>query len=156
MAFETEEAGETLMLVRDIMSSPPVTVTPETTVQEVARLMSIHGIGSVVVVDKPTPPNKIVGIITDKDLIKRVLAPGKDPFKTKASDVMTTKVHLIYAQDTLRDAVYKMKSRGIGHLPVIDMETGQLVGMISKSDILLVAPEYLDMLSILWKRVPPE
>ncbi|MEB3845504.1 MAG: CBS domain-containing protein, partial [Desulfurococcales archaeon] len=91
MSYMEEEliGDEEILLVKDVMSTPPVTVSPDTSVKEIARIMSSKDIGSVIVVDDK---GEIVGIITERDLIKRVLAPGLDPEKTLARDIMTTRV----------------------------------------------------------------
>jgi CBS domain-containing protein len=142
---ELEEDEELLLVVKDVMSTPPITVSPETTAKEIARIMSVRGIGSVIVVDEK---GEIVGIITETDLIKRVLAPGLKPDTTKAKDIMTTKVVKTYASDKLSDAVYRMKDYGIGHLPVVDIQTGKLVGIISKTDVALLSPMFMELLYI--------
>ncbi|MEB3756412.1 MAG: CBS domain-containing protein [Desulfurococcales archaeon] len=147
MGYIEEELieDEELLLVKDVMSTPPITVTPETTVKEIARIMSVRGIGSVIVVDEK---GEIVGIITETDLIKRVLAPGLKPDTTKAKDIMTKKVVKTYASDKLTDAVYRLKDYGIGHLPVVDIQTGKLVGVISKTDVALLSPMFMELLYI--------
>ncbi|MCE4606400.1 MAG: CBS domain-containing protein [Desulfurococcales archaeon] len=147
MSYIEEELveDEELLLVKDVMSTPPITVTPETTVKDIARIMSVRGIGSVIVVDER---GEIIGIITETDLIKRVLAPGLKPNATRANDVMTRKVVKTYASDKLSDAVYRMKDYGIGHLPVVDIQAGKLVGVISKTDVALLSPMFMELLYI--------
>ncbi len=153
MSYMEEEliGDEEILLVKDVMSTPPVTVSPDTSVKEIARIMSSRDIGSVIVVDDK---GEIVGIITERDLIKRVLAPGLDPEKTLARDIMTTRVVKTYASDKLSDAVYRMKDYGVGHLPVVEIETGKLVGVISKTDIALLSPTFMELLYITKGRKP--
>ncbi len=150
MEIDEEYLGEEeILLVKDVMSTPPVTVKPDASVKEIARIMGSNGIGSVIVVNDK---GDIVGIVTERDLIKRVLAPGLDPEKTKASDIMTSKVVKTYSTDKLSDAVYRMKDYGIGHLPVIDIESKRLVGVLSKTDIALLSPTFIELLYITKRR----
>ncbi|MCE4615207.1 MAG: CBS domain-containing protein [Desulfurococcales archaeon] len=144
--MEEEPIGdEEILLVKDVMSTPPITVSLDTTAKEIARIMSVRGIGSVIVIDGK---GEIAGIITETDLIKRVLAPGLKPDETKAEDIMTRKVVKTYASDKLSDAVYRMKDYGIGHLPVVDIKTRKLVGLISKTDVALLSPMFMELLYI--------
>ncbi len=133
--------------VRDIMSSPVVTATPNTSVFEIAKKMSEENIGSVVIVNEV---GEVVGIVTENDLIRRVLAKGKDPFRTKASEVMTSPVIHISPDMDLKDAASLMVSKNIGHLVVI--ENNKLVGIIAEYDILRLAPNLLEVLYLRRRR----
>ena len=109
-----------------------VHVEPGDRVRNVARKMSDNNIGAVAVLDE----GKLVGLFTERDLMKRVVADGKNPDDTNVSDVMTTEIAVAAPADSLKACVEKMHSLGCRHLPVVD--EGKLVGMISLRDLLQV------------------
>ncbi len=129
--------------VRDVMTYNPITVKPTASIKEVAKLMADNKIGSVIVVNDD---GDVVGIITERDLVERVLAAGKDPSTLIASDVMTTRVYVISPDASIKDAADLMARRNIGHLPVV--EGRKLVGIISERDIIVVAPEIIELLYV--------
>ncbi len=135
---ETVEMGEFEDYpVSELMTSPPITARPSMTVKEAAKIMVENNIGSLVVVDEK---GSLIGIITVRDIIREVVAKGLSPDKIKIGDIMTRNIYYIMSDDTIRRAVEIMSERGIGHLPVVDPDTYKLVGIISKTDILKIAP----------------
>lgn len=132
----------------DIMSAPPVTASPSDTAQFAARKMVDSGVGSLIVVDEN---GSLLGIVTKTDLVRGVVAPGKDPLKVMLRDVMTRNPYYVTTESSVREAADIMGAYGIGHLPVLDPETQRVVGVISMRDIVRLAPHYIEI-ALLSKR----
>jgi len=107
-------------------------VRPDLTITDAARYMAEHNVGAVCVLDK----DRLVGILSERDLMKRVLAAQRNPATTKVSDVMTAKPVVMDIQDNWEKCGKVMKQAGIRHLPVV--EGDRLIGVISLRDILQV------------------
>ena len=106
------------------------TVSPESTVLEAAQIMNDQHIGSLVVVGHE---GGLVGIVTERDFLRRVIAASRDPSTTRVSEIMTRSI-LTCTPDTRLDEVRAtMRSRRIRHMPII--ENDRLVGMISIGDL---------------------
>lgn len=117
------------MKVNEAMTAQVVTATPQSTITEVAKTMARIESGAVpVVVD-----GKVVGLITDRDIVIRVVAEGGS-LSQPVSDVMSDEVETCREDDNLADAAALMASRQIRRLVVLN-ETGRLVGMLSLGDI---------------------
>ena len=131
-----------VILVRDVMTREVVTIKPDEPVIEAARLMKNHDIGSVVVV---TERDEVIGILTEKDLVTRVVAENRDVLRTRVREVMTPNPITVYDDTPLEIAARLMAEKGIGHLPVVD-KAGRLVGILAKSDIIEFTPELIEIL----------
>lgn len=105
-------------------------VSADTTVAEVARMMKTEDIGAIPV----GKDDRLVGMITDRDLTLRVIAEGRDPAKTKAEDVMTKGIIYCQTKQTVEDAIHLMDQKKVRRLPVLN-EKKRLVGMLSLGDI---------------------
>jgi CBS domain-containing protein len=120
-------------LVKDILAekgAEVITVQPQESVLKAARLMNEYKIGSLVV----TEGDLVVGIFTERDVLQRVVAEGKNPGSTLVSEVMTRHVACCRPQTTIEEARTVMRNRRIRHLPVVD-EDRQLFGLISIGDL---------------------
>src|SRR4030065_2441637 len=118
------------MRVNDIMAKPPVTISPATNVDEVARLMKEKGISSVILVTNGKP----VGIITERDLVHRVLASGKNPQKLMAADVCSKPVIAVSIHSPVEDAVATMKEHNIRRLVVVN-DNDPVAGVVTTDDV---------------------
>jgi len=105
-------------------------VSTETSVADIAKLLKKNDIGAVPVQEN----DKLVGIITDRDLVLRVTAEGRDPEKTSAKEVMSQNVIYCETHQTVEDAIHLMDQKKIRRLPVMD-ESKQVVGMLTVGDI---------------------
>lgn len=131
----------TRMLVKDAMSSPVVTTTEDTPTNIIAKLMDENNLGSVIVTNKDGKP---LGIITERDLVVRVLTKNLQPVAVKAKDIMTAPLATIEPEATISDAARRMSRLDIRRLGVI--YKGDLVGVISSKDILGVMPELIEII----------
>jgi len=129
------------MLVKDVMTSPVIAIDKEDTAQEAALLMDKNDVGCIIVTSNDEKP---VGIITERDMITRVLAKNTLPSKVKASKVMTSPLLTIDPDETLTEAARKMSRLNVRRLGVI--YKGNLVGLVSSKDILAVTPELLEII----------
>lgn len=102
----------------------------EATVLDAALLMNDHKIGALVV----TEAGQVVGMFTERDVLRRVVAERRDPAQTTIGEVMTADVVCSTAETTIDEARHVMKTRRIRHLPVVDDEVG-LLGMVSIGDL---------------------
>ncbi len=128
------------ILVRDIMSRPPITAKETETVAGVSKLMGKHDIGCVIIVDKTGNP---AGIITERDIVQRVAAKNVLPSELNVSQTMSKPVATISPGATVNDAAKFMNQRKIRRLAVID--AGKLVGIVTMKDILQVTPAIIDL-----------
>ena len=128
------------ILVRDIMSRPPITAKETETVAGVSKLMGKHDIGCVIIVDKAGNP---AGIITERDIVQRVAARNVLPSELKVAQTMSKPVATISPGATVNDAAKFMNHRKIRRLAVIDQ--GKLVGIVTMKDILQVTPAIIDL-----------
>lgn len=103
---------------------------PEATVLDAALLMNEHKIGCLVVMES----DQVVGIITERDLLQRVLAQRRDPVQTLVHEVMTSELVCCRPHTTIEEARGVMKNRRIRHLPVVDEER-HLDGLVSIGDL---------------------
>ena len=117
------------MNVSEVMTAQVVTATPRSTIREVARTMAQIESGAVPVVDD----GKVVGLVTDRDIVIRVVAEGAS-LDTPVAEVMTEGVETCREDDNVADAAGKMGSKQIRRLVVLD-ETGKLAGILSLGDI---------------------
>jgi len=129
------------MLVRDVMSSPVITIGENENVYKAAQLMDKNDVGCVIVTDKNGKP---VGIITERDLVKRVLSKNILPSKVKSGKVMTAPLITVEAEETLQTVARKMSKLKVRRLGVI--YKGALMGIITGKDILAVTPELLEIM----------
>lgn len=118
------------MKISEIMATSPVVVEPETPVEEIARLMRDRSISSVVLVRESRP----VGIVTERDLVHRVMAPGVDAASLRAWDVYSRPVVAISQRGSVDDACDMMREYGIRRLVVVDDSDG-VVGALTTDDI---------------------
>lgn len=130
----------TKMLVRDVMSSPVVTMAEDETANRAAANMDMKDLGAVIVQNKA---GKSIGIITERDIVKRVVAKNLKPDTVKAKEIMTTPLVMIEPEASITDAARRMTRLDIRRLGVI--YKGNLVGIISSKDILAVMPELLEI-----------
>ncbi|MGD8505301.1 MAG: CBS domain-containing protein [Candidatus Bathyarchaeota archaeon] len=130
----------TKMLVKDVMSSPVITVNEKEPGTKVAQLMGKHDLGCIVVTGKDGKP---LGIITERDLVTRVLAKNRPRYKLAAKDVMTAPLITIDPDETLSEAARRMSRLNIRRLGV--MYKGELVGVISSKDVLAITPELIEI-----------
>ncbi len=122
--------------VRDVMTPNPVTAKVGETVLEAVKKMDAIGVGAIPVVDSD---GNLVGIFTERDLVRRVVAKGLDPAKVRIEEVMTPNPFTIGPDDPVEEAIRIMSKVKARHLPVVD-ETGRLIGIISITDIEFVSP----------------
>lgn len=106
-----------------------VSVTPSTSVIDAVRAMNDENIGAVLVLDG----QKLVGIFTERDVMSRVVGPGRDPATTPVSEVMTTAPRSVEVTSKAEDALRLMSDRHHRHLPVL--ENGQVHGLVSMGDL---------------------
>jgi CBS domain-containing protein len=114
--------------VRDVMTTNPVCVDPDTSVVDAAKKMSEREIGDVLVQNGVD-----VCIVTDRDVVVRVVAEGRDPANTRVRDVCTTTVETVTPDTPIATAVGLMRDKAIRRLPVV--EDGKAVGIVSLGDL---------------------
>jgi len=126
--------------VEDVMVDKVITIDTTATVQEAVRIMNKHEIGCLIVVLKEKP----VGIITERDMLKRVLAKSVDPEKIKVSDIMSAPLIVGKPEMEIEDAVKLMFKTEIKKLPVI--HDGKLVGLVTLTDLTRFQPHMIKIL----------
>jgi CBS domain-containing protein len=115
--------------VRDVLIPAINVIEAERTVREACIMMDRLGVGSLLVERE----GKLVGIVTERDFVVRVLATGLDHTKTKVGDVMSYPVIAVSPDSPIEEAVALMLSHGFRRLPVVDLE-GKLLGMVTLSE----------------------
>jgi CBS domain-containing protein len=136
-----EQKGTYLSLkVQDAMIREVVTLDENATVREAAKIMNKFEIGSLIIVSK----GKAVGIVTERDLLKRVVAEARDANTTKVNEIMTTPLVVVEPDMDLEKAVKQMFQMKIKKLPVIDGK--RLVGLVSLTDIARFHPPMIRLL----------
>ncbi len=128
--------------VRDYMAMKVVTADVSESVFDVATKMIEDNVGCVVIMRN----DDIAGVVTKGDIIRNTILKLSDAQKMRISSVMNTPVVTISPDDSLEDAAKKMSERHVSKLPVVDEESGLLVGIISSSDIMRMEPSYVEYL----------
>ena len=116
--------------IRDVMTPNPECVTEKDSLRDVARIMKNQDTGVVPVVDG----RKIVGLITDRDIVVRGLAEGKDLDTTRVNELMTNSIRSVREDSTINEALDLMGSAEIRRVPVVN-GNDELVGIVSMGDI---------------------
>jgi signal-transduction protein with cAMP-binding, CBS, and nucleotidyltransferase domain len=127
--------------VGDVMSKVVAQISISSTIVECAKEMAQKRIGSLVVMQE----NKPIGIITEQDLGRKVMAQGVNPNVTSVERVMSQGLHTIGSEKDIYDAMVMMGQQKIKHLPVVEEE--RLVGIISFKDILRIQPTLIELLN---------
>jgi CBS domain-containing protein len=115
--------------IRDVMTANPTTMPMSASVLDAAHTMRDSNIGDVIVVDN----GNVCGIVTDRDLVIRAMAQGRDPAKTKLGDICSHDLTTVSPSDSIDKAVQLMRQKAIRRLPVV--EGGRAVGVVSIGDL---------------------
>lgn len=117
------------MEVKDLMSRDVITVSPQEPAAVAARILARHNIGALPVAEN----GRLRGMVTDRDIVLRCVAAGRDPGRTAVAEIMTGKVVSASPADDAEDAARRMAREQIRRLPVV--ESGKVVGMLSLGDL---------------------
>lgn len=123
------EEGGPLLKVRDFMSLNPLTINEDASVVDVAKKMAEKGVGSCFI----ERDGKVVGIVTERDIVRRVVAESREPLRVKASEIMSRPIVAVEPDTSIEDAVRVMAEKKIRRLAVIERNT--LVGIITIADL---------------------
>jgi CBS domain-containing protein len=118
-------------VARDVMTPDPACCSPDTPLDEVAKLMAQNNCGEIPIID---PADHVVGVITDRDIVCRVVAEGKNPMAYTAQTCMSEPVVTVRADAPLEQVVATMEQHQIRRVPVVD-ERDACVGIISQADV---------------------
>jgi len=124
-------------LARDVMTTNPACCRPETPLDRVAQLMVQHNCGEIPVIDTAEHP---IGVVTDRDIVCRVVAQGKNPSAYPAESCMSQPVVTVGADMPVPEVVATMEKHQLRRVPVID-EGGRCAGVIAQADLAWVGPE---------------
>lgn len=127
--------------VYEIMTAKPITVGRSMSIKDCARAMLKADVGSVIVKEK----DRAIGVITEKDIVERIVARGINPNKVKVENVMTRKLKSIEPTADVYEAIKRMSKKKVRRLPVV--HNGKLVGLLTEKDVLKIQPELFDIIS---------
>jgi len=127
------------ILVREVMSKKPKVGGPEMSVQQAARSMRSAKVGSLIILEEGRP----VGILTERDILMKVVAEGKPPSELKVSEVMSSPIITAGPDDKVSEAAKRMAQMRVRRLPVVD--DGELVGMLTENDVLRLSPGLIEL-----------
>lgn len=119
------------MRVKDIMSGDPICCAPSTNLREVAEQMVAYDCGEIPVCDEAGKP---LGVVTDRDIVCRLVAKGHNPLELRAAECMSTPVVTAQPDMTIEDATRLMEQYQVRRLPVVD-EGGVLCGIVAQADV---------------------
>ena len=122
--------------VHEVMTDNPRCVTPETPVSVAAELMESENVGSLPILDGET----LAGVVTDRDIVVRAVAKGKDPRGMPVREVASRELVTIRPDEDLSEALKLMASNQVRRLPVVD-EDNRLVGVVAQADVAMEAKE---------------
>ena len=125
--------------VMEVMSRTPVVISPEDTIDRAAAVMRSKEIGSLFVVEEGRP----AGIVTERDIVTKVVAANRMPCDVKVRDIMTSPVVAIHPHEVVAEAARVMSDRKIRRLAVVD--NGKLVGVITENDMLQIWPQLIEV-----------
>lgn len=125
-------------LARDVMTPDPACCTPNTTLEQVAKLMAQNDCGEIPVIDATDQP---IGVVTDRDIVCRVVAEGKNPIAYTAETCMTQPVVTVRTDAPLSEVLSTMEKHQIRRVPVVD-ERGGCAGIISQADVAWTGGEH--------------
>jgi len=134
--------AKTGVQVKDIMSSPVQTVLEHDSVELAAKKMIANDLGSIIVTDAQGNP---VGIITERDIVDRVVAENRVPRKIKAEAAMSRPVRITTPEADIKEAAESMRDHNIRRLAVMD--EGRMIGIVSSKDIVEITPALLELIS---------
>jgi CBS domain-containing protein len=139
--------------VEDVMNTIVITIEADQTIKQAAKIMKHWAVSSLIVMKK----KKLQGIITENDLVLRVIAEGQDPEKTSIESVMSHPVIIIKSNQSLEAAVKVLASHKIKKLPVFGGKRGkELVGVLSLTDVAMKYPAiYASMKNLQETQQPP-
>jgi CBS domain-containing protein len=132
--------GEVTLKVEDVMTMEVITIDENASVKEAADVMNQYEIGCLIAVRK----GKAKGIITERDLLKRVIVEGKNAKKTKIGEVMSSPLEVVAPGTSLEEALQLMFQKKIKKLPVV--EKNRLLGVVSLTDIARCQPAIIKIL----------
>ncbi len=118
------------------------TLPADKTVRDAAKLLKSTRVGSIIITQK----GKAKGIVTERDIVYKVIAAGKDPKKTKLKAIMARPLKVIRASDKIEKAALALRANRVKRLPVVDKD-GRLVGIITEGDLVRVYPGMVDVIS---------
>lgn len=116
-------------IVADIMSSPVVTVDGEVNVRDAALLMTDKQIGSIIITERGQP----IGIVTQRDILDRIVSPCKDPCEVRMKEIMSSPLITVPKETTILEAMKRIREHDISRLVVMD---GEMLGIVSEEDII--------------------
>lgn len=131
------------MALGEICNRVVIVITRDTGLDEAARLMREHHVGSLVVVEETNLGRKPVGIITDRDIVVESVAAGVPPTSLTAGDIMEPGLLIGTEADEVWDAIVRMRERGVRRMPVVD-RNGLLAGIVTVDDLLELLLVQLD------------
>jgi len=129
-----------MLKVEDVMVEEVITVEADVPVMEAVKLMNVHEIGCLIV----TKSGKPIGILTERDLLKRVLAESRDPEKTEICEVMSAPLMFVDPKIDIEDAVRFMFKVKIKKLPIV--KRGKLLGLVTLTDLVRFQPQMVSIL----------
>jgi CBS domain-containing protein len=115
--------------IRDVMTANPISLPAASSVADAARAMRDTNIGDIIVLDD----SRICGIVTDRDIVVRAVAEGRDIATTRLGDICSQELTTLSPSDSVEDAVYLMREKAIRRLPVV--EGDKPVGIVSLGDL---------------------
>jgi CBS domain-containing protein len=118
-------------LAKDVMTQSPACCTADTPLEQVAKMMIQNDCGEIPIIDHS---DELVGVVTDRDIVCRVVAAGKNPVGYPAEHCMSQPVVSVRADDPLQDVLSTMEKHQIRRVPVVD-ENDRLVGIIAQADV---------------------
>ncbi len=127
------------MRVQDVMTPDPACATKDTSLTDVARMMQEDDTGVIPVLDK-VPDGKLIGMVTDRDIVLRTLANGEDPYQMAAGDIMSAPAVSVSPDDDMEKCLRLMEEHQIRRVPVAN-QSGRCVGIVSQADLARQNPE---------------
>lgn len=128
----------TSKLARDVMTPDPACCAPHTPLDQVAQLMVENNCGEIPVIDVTDQP---IGVVTDRDIVCRVVAQGKNPVGYTAETCMSQPVVPVRSDATLDEVISTMERHQIRRVPVVD-DHGCCAGIIAQADVAIIGPEH--------------
>jgi CBS domain-containing protein len=126
--------------VCDAMTKQPVSVSPNASLQECAKIMHEEHVGAVIVKEG----NVLLGIVTEQDIVRRSVINNDQPSSKKAKDIMENEMHTIEPEKDIYDALMQMREMNIRHLPV--MSDDGMIGLLTLKDVLRIEPQLFDLM----------